>query len=214
MSNIGIIDKSNKLQWRVKHTTDFSKEVDFLETVLIDNGVEADKIKEFLKPNLKHLHDPFLMKNMSGAIRLVHEHVKKGNNILIRVDADVDGVASASVLAQFLQELNPKIDITYKLNYEKRHGLSMEDMEEYTRTQFDLILIPDASMTVRDARQITSNFTADILVLDHHLIEPEFFDKKTKQQISREEAKVLYKANKNRLEVDDYTNYCLTINLD
>ena len=40
MSNVNI--NSKKLQWRVKHNTDFSKEIDFLETLLIDNGVELE----------------------------------------------------------------------------------------------------------------------------------------------------------------------------
>ena len=208
-----IVDVSQqKLHWKVKHNTDFSKEPDFLETLLVTNGVPQEQIKDFLSPKLKHLHSPFLMNNMKEAIQLVHKHVANGSNILVRVDVDVDGYTSASILGQFLQKLNPNITIEYKMNYEKRHGLTMEDMQNYTRDEFDLIVIPDASMIVRDARQIVKNFDADILVLDHHLVDAEFFDKETNQQLSREQAKELYKNDKDKLLVDYYTNYCLAVN--
>jgi len=67
-------------------------------------------------------------------------------------------------------------------------------------------------MTVPEARMIQNNFSADILVLDHHIIENEFFDEQTKKWVSREEAKEIYKINKNRLQVDCYTNYCIAVN--
>jgi DNA-directed RNA polymerase subunit E'/Rpb7 len=67
-------------------------------------------------------------------------------------------------------------------------------------------------MTVSEARMIKDNFSADILVLDHHIIENEFFDEEKKKWISREEAKEIYKTNKNRLQIDCYTNYCVAVN--
>ena len=35
---------SGKLQWKVKHTSDFKKENDFLKTILIENGVKEQDV--------------------------------------------------------------------------------------------------------------------------------------------------------------------------
>jgi single-stranded-DNA-specific exonuclease len=204
--------QTNKLQWKTKHVSDFSKETNFLETVLIDNGVKPEEIKSFLRPLKKHTFDPFKMMNMDKAVALVHKHIKNNSKIFVKVDPDVDGFTSSSVLIQFLKEVNPSIEIEYKLNYEKKHGLTFSDVANYTKDYFGLMIIPDASMTVPDARMITNNFSADILVLDHHIIENEFFDKERQKWINREEAKEVYKINKDRIEVDTYLNYCVAIN--
>lgn len=91
-------------------------------------------------------------------------------------------------------------------------------MANYTKDHFGLIIVPDASLTVENARMIRNNFSADILVLDHHIIENEFFDSKKGKWISREEAKELYglikngQIDKDSLVVDSYTNYCISVN--
>lgn len=177
---------SNQLKWKTKHNNNFQDEYDFLETILLDNGVDEKDIKAFLHPTKDVIHNPFDMKNMEEAVELVHNHVEKGSKIFVKVDADVDGYCSAATFIQFLQEINPQITIDYCLNYEKKHGLTYEDISNHTRDEYGLIVIPDASMKVKDAIQITKNFDADILVLDHHLVEEE--------------------------EGDCYTNYCLAVN--
>jgi hypothetical protein len=53
------MQKNKKLQWKTKHTSDFSKENNFLETVLIDNGVKEEEIQSFLRPLKKHIYDSF-----------------------------------------------------------------------------------------------------------------------------------------------------------
>ena len=177
---------SNQLKWKTKHSNNFQDEYDFLETILLDNGVEEKDIKAFLHPTKDVIHNPFDMKNMEEAVELVHNHVEKGSKIFVKVDADVDGYCSAATFIQFLQEINPQITIDYCLNYEKKHGLTYEDISNHTRDEYGLIVIPDASMKVKDAIQITKNFDADILVLDHHLVEEE--------------------------DGNCYTNYCLAVN--
>lgn len=204
--------KKEKLQWKVKHKTSFSDEIDFLETILLDCGIKKEDIPTFLRPTQKCIHDPFLMKDMDKAIQLVKKHVDNGSRIFVKADCDVDGVTSATILINFLKELNPELQIDWLQNYEKRHGLFYEDVEQKPKDYYDLYIIPDASMTCKDAKDITRNFTGEILCLDHHIQENEFFNKKTNKWITRDEAKELYKVDKNSLEVDCYTNYCVAVN--
>lgn len=169
-----------------------------------------------MSPKNKNLNDPFLMKNMNEAVELLHKIVVKSRTMPIKVkdkvDCDTDGYSSSAVLIQFLNAIAPNIKVDYQLNFEKRHGLTYDDMLGNKSDEYELLIIPDASMTCEDARLIKNMYDADILVLDHHIIENEFYKKSTKEWISRDEAKELYKSNKEDLEVDCYTNYCLAVN--
>ena len=174
------------MKWKVKHKNDFQDEYDFLETILEDNGVSQENIKSFIHPTKALINDPLLMKYMKEGIELVHKHVKLGSKIFVKVDCDCDGYCSSAILIQFLKELNPNLDIDYMLNFEKQHGLTYKDIQNHTKDEYGLIIVPDASLKVSDIKQIKNNFSADILVLDHHLIEKE--------------------------DNDVYTNYCVAIN--
>ena len=203
---------NDKLNWVVKHKNDFSNELDFLSTLLIDCGVQEEEISLFLKPTKKCLHSPFEMKNMEEALKVFHGVIHNGKRIFIKIDCDMDGWASGSEIIQFIKAINPNIEVIYKLSSDKRHGLFMDDLSEYTKDYFDLIIVPDASMTVSDAKMISNNFSSKVIVLDHHLLENEFFNKDNGQLLSREEAKKIYKLNKDNLIVDNYTNYCIAVN--
>ena len=60
-----------KLEYKVIHEgVDFTKEVNFLDTILESNGVEA--IDAFLNVNKDDIFNPFLMKNMKEGVELLH----------------------------------------------------------------------------------------------------------------------------------------------
>lgn len=219
--NIG----QDRLKWKVKHTTDFAKEYDFLYAVLIENGVKEDDIPLFLNPKKKEcVNDPFLMKNMAKAIEILYKFIEEDKQrledskkiIRIRVDPDADGYTSSAYLTQFIQEIYPDAKLEYMFDFNKRHGLNFSDVSDISNKKLGLIIVPDASMTCKEARQITTNFDAPILVIDHHIIENEFFDKDSQNWIGRDEAIELYKKDldkfNSQIQVDVYTNYCTAIN--
>ena len=138
------------------------------------------------------------MKNMDKAVELLHKHLENKSKILIKVDPDVDGFCSASEITMFIKMLNEEVEIVHIFTTEKEHGLTYQSMSNFKRDDFGLIIIPDASMEVRDAIQIKNNFDADILVLDHHLIKP----------VDKEDANESI-----GVKVGDcYTNYCISVN--
>lgn len=202
-----------KLQWKAKFDTKFTEEVDFLETIL--NGYGIQDIKGFINPiREKVLNNPFLFKNMEQAVELFHENLRK--KIVIKVDPDVDGETSSALLTKIIKYFNPDAEIEYVYSFNKEHGLTFKSLAGYSRDDVGFIIIPDASMTCKDAILITKNFDAPILVLDHHIIEQEFLDTQTGFWVSREEARKIYKedtsSDKSRIKVDCYTNYCVAVN--
>ena len=158
-----------KLLWKTIHKCEFTKEDDFLERILTQNGVED--IYEFLNVNKRHTHDPFLLRNMEKGIDLLHKHLN--GTIYIKVDPDVDGYTSSTYLRGFINDISPNTQILYGTSYQKEHGIFMSDIEEYI-DEIDLIIIPDAgSSSVKECKEITERFDIPILIIDHHEIDEE-----------------------------------------
>ena len=96
----------DRLHWKVLHEGNFSDEFDFLESLLIADGVPQENIPKLLNPTADLIHDPFLMVNMDKAIEMVHDVVKKNGRIFVLPDNDCDGMTSSSAIIQFLKGSN------------------------------------------------------------------------------------------------------------
>ena len=153
---------------------------------------------------------------MDKAVELVHDKLKEDCKILIYVDGDCDGAMASSALTQILKYIKPDVKLDYTYAFQKDHGLTMSKLANFTKDEFGLIIIPDASMEAKDAIEITRNFSAPILVLDHHLVSSETQDTWTGEWMDREKAISIYKENpseyKTRFHTDCYVNYCLPVN--
>lgn len=154
-----------KLNYKILNDMDFKKDKDFLNTILSARGVED--IEAFLSPTIESTHSPFLLENIEEGLKLLHENLNK--KIFLKVDADVDGFTSASYVYQFLRKLNPDIEIIWQLNFEKKHGLTFNNLNGLE--DIGLIIIPDASGEVEEFKKIKETYDVPILILDHHLME-------------------------------------------
>src|ERR1051325_9480847 len=69
--------------------------------ILVERGMGTfDDAKDFFRPQLISLHDPFLMKDMDKAVDRILSTINKGEKILIFGDYDVDGTTSVACLYQ------------------------------------------------------------------------------------------------------------------
>src|SRR5690606_20581778 len=60
--------------------------------------------KDFFRPQLSQLHDPFLMKGMDRAVQRITDAIEWHERILVYGDYDVDGTTAVSVVYAFLKE--------------------------------------------------------------------------------------------------------------
>ena len=63
------------------------------------------QINEFLYPTLQDIADPFIMKDMEKACKLVYQTITRGDDIIIWGDYDVDGVTSTALLIRFFAQI-------------------------------------------------------------------------------------------------------------
>ena len=82
----------------------------YVSILLAQRGINNYSMaKLFFRPQINHLHDPFLMKDMKSATDRITQAIKNNEKILIYGDYDVDGVASTALLTTFLRQKNINI---------------------------------------------------------------------------------------------------------
>ena len=70
-----------------------------LALLLVQRGVATfQEARAFFRPDLKNLHDPFLMTDMDRAVERLHRAIEGGEKILVYGDYDVDGTTAVSLV--------------------------------------------------------------------------------------------------------------------
>ena len=62
------------------------------------NITSFETAKDFFRPSLSALHDPFLMKDMELAVKRIQKAITAQERIMIYGDYDVDGTTSVALL--------------------------------------------------------------------------------------------------------------------
>ena len=80
-------------------------------SILVQRGIDTyEKAKQFFRPSLNDLHDPFLMKDMDKAVQRILSAFSANEKILVFGDYDVDGTTSVACMLQFLKTHHPFVD--------------------------------------------------------------------------------------------------------
>jgi len=123
---------------------------------------------QFLKPDFRSLHNPFLMKDMEKAVGRILEAIEKGEKILAHADYDCDGVTTAAMFKEGFKLLGVDIDIYAPNRFTDGYGLNPKNMDKFSR-EYDLILSGDTGIKAFAAGDLVEEINhADLIVTDHH----------------------------------------------
>ena len=85
-----------------------------LSELLVQRGIKSyDQAREFFRPDLSMLHDPFLMVDMQKAVDRIELAVSRKEKILIYGDYDVDGTTAVALMYIFLKSVTPDYLLDY-----------------------------------------------------------------------------------------------------
>lgn len=128
-----------------------------------------EQARDFFRPDLGKLHDPFLMKDMEKAVDRLAEAIERQERILVYGDYDVDGTTSVAVLYRFIQSLNPSVQFYVPDRHKEGYGLSMTGVEWAAENNIDLIITLDCGITAVAEVEWANELGIDVVVTDHHL---------------------------------------------
>lgn len=134
--------------------------------ILENRGIK--NVPMFLNPTKSCLEDNHLLDNIDLAVDIYLKHMNNNSKVTILQDCDCDGVTSAALMIQYINDNFPSISVDYIIHDNKEHGLDNKSMLEIEQKKPDLLIIPDAGSN--DLRQLKTLKSAgiDVIVLDHH----------------------------------------------
>lgn len=144
--------------------------------ILVQRGIDTfQKAKDYFRPQLSQLHDPFLMKDMDKAVERILYAVENNQKILVYGDYDVDGTTSVAIMYRFLKKIYKieKIDFYIPHRYREGYGVSKQGIDFAKENNFDLIISLDCGIKSIDLIGYARSMGLDFIVCDHHLPDKE-----------------------------------------
>jgi single-stranded-DNA-specific exonuclease len=140
-----------------------------LANMLFNRGVENfDQAKDYFRPSLNLLHDPFLMKDMDKAIARIEFAIGNKEPILIFGDYDVDGTTAVSLVYSFLKNFSSKIEYYIPDRYKEGYGISTQGIDFAHDNGFKLIIALDCGIKSIDKIDYAKEKGIDFIICDHH----------------------------------------------
>jgi len=155
------IDEVNSLQMDLKIPH-------FICSLLLQRGVNSlNKAKNFFRPELDSLHDPFLMTDMDKAIDRINN--ASSENIMILGDYDVDGTTSTSMLYTYFNHRTYNLVYYIPDRYKEGYGVSLESIDYAKDNNISLIITVDCGIKAVNQVEYANSKGIDIIICDHHL---------------------------------------------
>jgi single-stranded-DNA-specific exonuclease len=161
--------KTKPSEDKIKHLAQALNVEDFVATLLIQRGIETfDEAKNFFRPSLEHLHDPYLMKDMDKAVARIESAIKNQENILVFGDYDVDGTTAVSLVSSYLKSHYPNIATYIPDRYDEGYGISFKGIDFADDNGFSLIIALDCGIKSIDHIAYAKAKNIDFIICDHH----------------------------------------------
>lgn len=141
-----------------------------LAELLVNRGIGSfDEAKQFFRPQLSDLHDPFLMKDMEKAISRIIQAIGNKEKILIYGDYDVDGTTAVAVVYSFFREFHSQLEFYIPDRYAEGYGISTQGINYAAANGFSLIIALDCGIKAIDKIDYANTKGIDFIIGDHHL---------------------------------------------
>ena len=137
--------------------------------LLVNRGIETfQQAKNFFRPNLNNLHNPYLMKDMDLAVARIEKAILEDENILVYGDYDVDGTTSVSLVSSYLKTIHPNIATYIPDRYTEGYGISFQGIDYAKDNEITLIIALDCGIKAIDKVKYGKEKGIDFIICDHH----------------------------------------------
>jgi single-stranded-DNA-specific exonuclease len=141
-----------------------------LSAILIQRGIEDfTSAKDFFRPSLQHLHDPFLMKDMHRAVDRLKKAIEEEEKILIYGDYDVDGTTAVALVYSYLHRFYKHCEIYIPDRNKEGYGVSQAGVEWAEENGYTLIIALDCGIKASDMVVLADHKGINFIICDHHL---------------------------------------------
>lgn len=143
-----------------------------LQELLFSRGIiSTDDADRFLNPDYeKHIHDPFLLKDMDKAVKRILKAIKNKEKIAIFSDYDADGIPGAVILSDFFKKINYQNFLVYiPHRNDEGYGMNNEALEKLAEEKVKLVVTVDCGISNHKEVNLANKLGMDVIITDHHL---------------------------------------------
>ena len=138
--------------------------------LLFSRGIkDEDSLSRFLAPSLDDLHNPYLLHDMDKAVNRIRRAIEQGEFILVYGDYDADGMTSASILKETLEQLGAECLVYLPNRFTDGYGPNASVYKYFIEQQgVSLIVTVDNGVAGHEAIDLAQSMGVDVIVTDHH----------------------------------------------
>jgi single-stranded-DNA-specific exonuclease len=127
-----------------------------------------EEARDFFRPDLDHLHDPFLMCDMEKAVDRIFTAHQNHERVLVYGDYDVDGTTSVAMMASYLRSFHSAVDAYIPDRYKEGYGISFAGIDYAFENGCTLIVALDCGIKAIDKVNYAAERGIDFIICDHH----------------------------------------------
>jgi len=137
--------------------------------LLVNRGVkDPEQARDFLKPDLSHLTDPYLLPGMDIALKRIETALRNNEKIVIYGDYDVDGITGTVLLINLFNLINRKVDFYIPHRIKEGYGLNCQSLDQLAQEDTKLIITVDCGISSVTEVAHAKELGIDIIITDHH----------------------------------------------
>lgn len=154
---------------KVNHLANQLKVDNLIAMLLVQRGIETyEQAREFFRPSLDDLHNPYLMKDMDKAVSRIETAIANGENILVFGDYDVDGTTAVSLVSSYIKSYYPNVATYIPDRYDEGYGISYKGIDYADDNDISLIIALDCGIKSIDHIAYANERNIDFVICDHH----------------------------------------------
>ncbi|MGL2992531.1 single-stranded-DNA-specific exonuclease RecJ [Flavobacterium sp. TSSA_36] len=140
-----------------------------IASLLLQRGITSfEEARQFFRPSLNDLHDPYLMKDMDKAVARLEKAIENEENILVFGDYDVDGTTAVSLVSGYLKSFYSNVATYIPDRYNEGYGVSFKGIDFADDNGFSLIIALDCGIKSIDHVAYAKEKNIDFIIGDHH----------------------------------------------
>ncbi|MBI9066853.1 MAG: single-stranded-DNA-specific exonuclease RecJ [Salinivirgaceae bacterium] len=137
--------------------------------LLAQRGIKTfEEAKDFFRPDLNKLYDPFLMKDMHMAVHRLELAINNQEKVMVYGDYDVDGTTSVAMMYSFLREKINNLYYYIPDRYKEGYGISNTGIDYAAEKECTLIIALDCGIKAIEKVDYANDKNIDFIICDHH----------------------------------------------
>ncbi|MCW3087609.1 MAG: recJ, partial [Sediminibacterium sp.] len=138
--------------------------------ILVQRGIDDfEKARQYFRPQLTGLHDPWLMKDMDKAVNRILTAFGQQEKILVFGDYDVDGTTAVASMYRFLSAVYEHTEFYIPHRYREGYGISKLGIDFAHENGYTLIISLDCGIKSVELIGYAQTLGIEFIVCDHHL---------------------------------------------